>query len=104
MKNYLAIITLMLALCMAPQMSRAQCPMCKAAVTSGAKGKDSKMVAGLNAGILYLFLLPYGSLMLLGIVIAVNQRKRKRNGQELSDTSVEDVIGDHQAGGQQTLE
>lgn len=101
MKKYLGMLLLVLGLMVAPSPTQAQCPMCKAAVTTGSGygAKESKLVAGLNSGILYLFLLPYGSLMLLGVVIAVNFRKNKlRKGQELSETTVEDVIGDHQTG------
>jgi hypothetical protein len=99
MKNYLGIVLLVLGFALAPQLAPAQCPMCKAAVTSGSNygAKESKLVAGLNTGILYLFVLPYGSLMLIGVVIVVHYRKKKRaEARELSDTTVEDVIGDHQ--------
>jgi hypothetical protein len=102
MKKYLGMLLLVVGLALAPQVAQAQCPMCKAAVTTGSNygAKESKLVAGLNAGILYLFLLPYGSLMLLGVVLVVNHRRNKRrNGQELSETTVADVIGDHRVGG-----
>jgi cbb3-type cytochrome oxidase subunit 3 len=55
----------------------AQCPMCKAAVEA-ANGKESKMVEGLNTGIIYLFILPYASLILLGVVFYLAYRKHKR--------------------------
>ncbi len=102
MKKYLGMLMLMLGLFAAPQIAQAQCPMCKAAVTTGSNygAKESKLVAGLNSGILLLFLLPYGSLMLLGVVIAVNYRRNNlRKGQQLSETTIADVIGDHQIGG-----
>ncbi len=100
MKNLLAMFLLTLGLFVTPVATSAQCPMCKAAVTTGSNygAKENKLVAGLNSGILYLFLLPYGSLTLLGVVLVYNYRKNnRRNGQELSDTTVKDVIGDHQA-------
>jgi hypothetical protein len=101
MKNLLGILLLIVGLAFAPSLAPAQCPMCKAAVTSGSNygAKESKLVAGLNAGILYLFLLPYGSLMLIGVVVVVHYRRKKRlEAKELSDTRVEDVIGKHRHG------
>ena len=103
MKKYFGMLLLVLGLWFAPAVTQAQCPMCKAAVTTSSEygAKESKLVAGLNSGILYLFLLPYGSIMLLGFVIVYNVRKNKRRkGQLLSETTVDDVIGDHKVGGQ----
>jgi hypothetical protein len=101
MKNLLVALLLVLGLMVVPQVASAQCPMCKAAVTSGSNygAKESNLVSGLNTGILYLFVLPYASIMLIGFVVVVNYRKRKREeARELSDTRVEDVIGDHKPG------
>lgn len=98
MKKYLGILLLGLGLLLAPRLLPAQCPMCKAAVTSGSNygAKESNLVAGLNTGILYLFVLPYGSLMLIGVVVVVHYRRKQReDARELSETTVEDVIGDH---------
>jgi hypothetical protein len=100
MKKYLVLLSMILCMWCVPQVAQAQCPMCKAAVTTGSNygAKENKLVAGLNSGILYLFLLPYGSIMLLGTVLVIHYRRNKRrNGQELSETTVADVIGDHQA-------
>lgn len=99
MKYWIAILSLMLLV--GVQQLPAQCPMCKAAVTTGSNygAKESKLVAGLNAGILYLFLLPYGSLMLLGVVVVVNHKRNQRHNRlALSETRVEDIIGDHVPG------
>jgi hypothetical protein len=101
MKKVIGILLLLIGLQFLPQLAQAQCPMCKAAVTTGSNygAKESKLVAGLNSGIMFLFALPYASLMLVGVVLVYNYRKNKvRHGQELSDTTVQDVIGDHQAG------
>ncbi len=100
MKKYFGMLLLVLGLWVTPAVTQAQCPMCKAAVTTSSEGKENKLVAGLNSGILYLFLLPYGSMMLVGVVIVYNVRKNKRRkGQLLSETTVADVIGDHKVGG-----
>jgi hypothetical protein len=98
MKSLLVAFILMLGMAVAPQVASGQCPMCKAAVTSGSNygAKESNLVSGLNTGILYLFVLPYASIMLIGFVVVVNYRRRKRQeARELSGTTVEDVIGDH---------
>lgn len=101
MKRYLSILLLIMGLAAGPRLGQAQCPMCKAAVTTGSNygANESKLVAGLNTGIMYLFVLPYASLMLIGVVVVVNyRRKRRAEARELSDITVEDVIGDHKAG------
>jgi hypothetical protein len=98
MKKIVGILLLGLGLLTAPHLSHAQCPMCKAAVTTGSNygEKDNQLVAGLNAGILYLFLLPYGSLILLGIVAVVAYRRYQRSAaRQISATTVEDIIGNH---------
>jgi hypothetical protein len=70
----------------------AQCPMCKAAVETG-NGKESQTVSGLNTGIIYLFVLPYGSLTLLGIVIYLAYRKRKRENARAQMVTLDSVGG-----------
>ena len=70
----------------------AQCPMCKAAVET-ANGGESKTVSGLNSGIIYLFILPYGSLTLLGIVIYLAYRKRKRENARAEMVTLDKVDG-----------
>ena len=98
MKKYILGLLLIVGIFFAPQLAQAQCPMCKAAVTSGSNygAKGNQIVAGLNTGILYLFVLPYASLMLIGVVVVVHYRRKQRaDAKELSETTVEDVIGDH---------
>ncbi|MFN8394440.1 MAG: hypothetical protein U0176_07185 [Bacteroidia bacterium] len=101
MKKLIGFLTIVTLLTLAPRPLMAQCPMCKAAVTTGSNygAKESKLVAGLNTGILYLFVLPYGSLMLIGVVFLVARKKhRQQHPQELSNTHVDDVLGNHQVG------
>ncbi len=52
----------------------AQCPMCKAAAESNLK-EGGKHGAGLNAGILYLFITPYLIVMTVGLLWWWNNRK-----------------------------
>ncbi len=52
----------------------AQCPMCKAAAESNLK-QGGKHGAGLNAGILYLFITPYLIVMTVGLLWWWNHRK-----------------------------
>jgi cbb3-type cytochrome oxidase subunit 3 len=70
----------------------AQCPMCKAAVETG-NGGESKTVSGLNTGIIYLFALPYGSLILLGIVLYLAYRRRKRENARAQMVTLDKVEG-----------
>jgi hypothetical protein len=107
MKRFLAVFVFVLGMVFLPQVAQAQCPMCKAAVTSGSNygAKGNQIVAGLNTGILYLFVLPYGSLMLIGVVVVVHYRRRQRaEARELSSTTIEDVIGDHRPSGRPAAE
>ena len=63
----------------------AQCPMCKAAVTSGGhNNEESALAGGLNGGILYLFVLPYLAVMILGIWWYTRYRKHKAEEQARS--------------------
>lgn len=58
----------------------AQCPMCKAAVTSEHNNTESKLAGGLNTGILYLFVLPY----LVATTIGVIWYRKYKKGQKLA--------------------
>ena len=55
----------------------AQCAMCKAGVESASKSGSGEMVRALNNGILYLFILPYSAIILLGTVYFLRRRKMK---------------------------
>ena len=56
-----------------PQLSRAQCAMCKAVVESG----DADMAEGLNSGILYLMAFPYILVGIGAFLLYKNWRKNK---------------------------
>lgn len=70
----------------------AQCPMCKAAVTSAAGDGESEMADGLNTGILYLFALPYTAFMIVGFVWYRGYRKKKKR--DLAEQMAEDQASD----------
>ena len=56
----------------------AQCPMCKAAVETGKNDGVSPMAEGLNNGILYLFVLPYLMVGLIGFLLYRGYKNRKK--------------------------
>ena len=60
----------------------AQCPMCKAAVETGKADGPSPMAEGLNNGILYLFVLPYLMVGLIGFLLYRGYKARKNAQQE----------------------
>lgn len=57
----------------------AQCPMCKAAVESNYGTENNPLADGLNTGILYLFILPYASIMLIGFIWYRGYRRKKKS-------------------------
>lgn len=77
MKNGIIGLLFTLTFLLAGKGAAAQCAMCKAGVESEAGGKVSEKAAGLNHGILYLFVLPYGGIALLGTVWYLKHRKEK---------------------------
>ena len=57
-KKYYFIIIVLVALVLLPNLTEAQCAMCKATVESKKKQKNS-VAGGINQGIIYLMLVPY---------------------------------------------
>lgn len=58
MKKYYFIITFILLLVLLPNLTEAQCAMCKASVESS-QGQKNSVAGGINQGIIYLMLVPY---------------------------------------------
>lgn len=58
MKKQYIIILVLILLILAPQLTEAQCAMCKASVESS-QGQKNSVAGGLNTGILYLMAVPY---------------------------------------------
>ena len=79
-KNILFKTSLILALYLFTiSVSKAQCPMCKAAVESSMKDKKSTKGKGLNTGILYLLAMPYLIAGITGAGYYYRHKKKKLN-------------------------
>jgi hypothetical protein len=57
--------------------SFAQCAMCRASVENNVSNGDTTIGAGLNNGILYLFVMPYLMAMIIGIFWYRAAKKKK---------------------------
>lgn len=80
--KYIAVFAVLaLLMCVAGDLV-AQCPMCKAAVESAGDGGPSPMAKGLNNGILYLFVLPYLMVGLVGFLLYRGYQNRKKQKEE----------------------
>lgn len=55
----------------------AQCAMCRASVENNVANGDTSVAAGLNLGIMYLFVMPYLIAMVIGFFWYRNAKKRK---------------------------
>jgi hypothetical protein len=60
------------------QSAIAQCAMCRATVENNVSNGDLTVGAGLNMGILYLFLAPYLLLTVLGILWYKKAKRKKK--------------------------
>ncbi|MES2763834.1 MAG: hypothetical protein V4677_16585 [Bacteroidota bacterium] len=58
MKKHTFILAIILLLVLLPNITEAQCAMCKASVESS-QGQKNSVAGGLNTGILYLMAVPY---------------------------------------------
>lgn len=58
MKKHYFILLILLALVLLPNITEAQCAMCKASVESS-QGQKNSVAGGINQGILYLMAVPY---------------------------------------------
>lgn len=58
MKKHYFILLILVALVLLPNISEAQCAMCKASVESS-QGQKNSVAGGINQGILYLMAVPY---------------------------------------------
>lgn len=55
----------------------AQCAMCRASVENNVSNGDTTVGAGLNTGIIYLFIMPYLIAAIIGFLWYRNAKKRK---------------------------
>jgi len=58
LKKYAFIFAIILLLILLPEITEAQCAMCKASVESS-QGQKNSVAGGINQGILYLMAVPY---------------------------------------------
>lgn len=58
MKKHFFILLILIALVLLPNITEAQCAMCKASVESS-QGQKNSVAGGINQGILYLMAVPY---------------------------------------------
>lgn len=76
--NRLIKISLVFAFFLFTQINTfAQCAMCRASVENNVANGDTSIGAGLNAGILYLFVMPYLMAMVIGFFWYRAAKKRK---------------------------
>ncbi|SEJ17940.1 hypothetical protein SAMN05192553_102786 [Cyclobacterium xiamenense] len=68
------LVTAMLSL----QQVAAQCAMCRATIENNVSNGDTTVGAGLNVGILYLFLAPYLLLSIIGYFWYKKAKQKKR--------------------------
>nr|WP_200975962.1 hypothetical protein [Echinicola sp. 20G] len=78
MKSFVYKFYLIVLLIVVPQtFSLAQCAMCRASVENNVSNGDTTVGAGLNMGILYLFVAPYLLAAVIGFLWYRNSRKKK---------------------------
>lgn len=65
MKNLIFSLVFVGLLLILPELTYAQCSMCKAVVESGA---DNELMEGVNSGILYMMGVPYILMFVVGLV------------------------------------
>lgn len=77
MNKIIKTFFLFLAFILTQSTSFAQCAMCRASVENNVSNGDTSIGAGLNMGILYLFIMPYMIAMIIGYLWFRNAKKRK---------------------------
>lgn len=60
-----------------PAVSSAQCAMCRTQLENNVSNGDTGIAAGINAGILYLLVLPYIAILILGYVWYRNSKNEQ---------------------------
>jgi len=75
-KQVLTALVFLMVWVLSPVVSMAQCAMCRASVENNVSNGDIGIAAGLNTGILYLFVAPY---LVIGTVAFFWYRNSKKN-------------------------
>lgn len=77
MKKVLSIIIIFVLGLFTQIASQAQCAMCRASVENNVSNGDTTIAAGLNNGILYLFVMPYLMAMVIAFFWYRSAKKKK---------------------------
>lgn len=77
MKKKFKLLILLLPLYFVQTAVSAQCAMCRASVENNVSNGDTSVGAGLNSGILYLFVMPYLMAMVIGFFWWKSAKKKK---------------------------
>ncbi len=77
MKKFLKIALVFLFTLSFQGLTFAQCSMCRASVENNVSNGDTSIGAGLNNGILYLFVMPYLMAMIIGFFWWRSSKKKK---------------------------
>lgn len=77
LKNFLRVALLSIIGLLFHTVSYAQCAMCRASVENNVSNGDTSIGAGLNNGILYLFIMPYLMAVVIGIFWYRSAKKKK---------------------------
>ncbi|MFT6865878.1 MAG: hypothetical protein ACJA08_000704 [Cyclobacteriaceae bacterium] len=82
-KAYFFLLTLVL-----PIFVQAQCAMCRTQIVNNVSQGDTTLAAGLNAGIIYLFIMPYISIGVIAYLWFRNSKVNERKRTFTSNTSM----------------
>lgn len=77
MKKFLKIALVFLFSISFQGLTFAQCAMCRASVENNVSNGDTSIGAGLNSGIIYLFVMPYLLAMVIGFFWWRSAKKKK---------------------------
>jgi len=77
-KSFKYLIVILLLAVVSLQTASAQCAMCRATVENNVSNGDLTVGAGLNLGILYLFIAPYILLTVLGVLWYKKAKRKKK--------------------------
>lgn len=77
MDKKILILLLLLPLFFVSSITFAQCAMCRASVENNVSNGDTSVGAGLNSGILYLFVMPYLMAAVIGFFWWKSAKRKK---------------------------
>ena len=78
MKNIIKSVLFSIAFLVSLNYGMAQCAMCRVTIENNVSNGDTTIGAGLNLGILYLFITPYLLIAVIGFLWYRHSKKRKQ--------------------------